>query len=123
MFCFGCNKFNHLGIANDLTELNDINLFIPREIKGFDRENKIKKILPGFKHSLFVCEKDLFFTGDISKGAIGIKKEFISEDWKIKNNVIKLTKITEYLPIDFSLIKTFYCSWHNSFFLTSKFNL
>jgi hypothetical protein len=119
-----------MGIAENINDLNieNENIYIPKEIKilnnnkNFDNKNKnlIKKILPGIKHSLFVSENDLFFTGDISKGAMGIKNEFVSPNWKIKNNIIKLTKITEFLPIKFSLIKSFYCSWHNSFILTSK---
>jgi len=69
---------------------------------------------------LFLNEIDIYFSGDNSKGTAGIKNELLSNDIKLKNSVLKIFKINNYLPIDYKQIKEFYCGWHNTYFITRK---
>lgn len=97
-------------------------IFYPFKINYFEEnEIKIKKIKLGFKHTLFISDnKDVYFTGDNSKGASGIKNDLLANESKIKNSILKITKINSFLPIEAKSIKNLYCGWHNTFFLTSN---
>lgn len=110
-----------MGLADNKASLEEQeNYYLPKEIKIL-QDKKIKKIKVGFKHCLFYNESEVFFSGDTSKGALGIKLEKLPSESKIKNNILKLTRITQLLPICIDEVKSFYCGWHNSFILTSKF--
>ena len=45
---------------------------------------------------------------------MGIRNELISNE-----KIVKLTNITNFLPVNYNDIKSFHCGWSNSFFVTS----
>jgi alpha-tubulin suppressor-like RCC1 family protein len=112
-----------MGTAYDMESLtyNDF-IFYPIKIDFFTENSiKIEKIKLGFKHTIFISEnKDIYFAGDNSKGASGIKNALIENEKKIKNSILKIIKINSFLPLDVKNIKNFYCGWHNTFFFTGK---
>jgi alpha-tubulin suppressor-like RCC1 family protein len=97
LYVFGSNKFNELGLNENLN-------YIYSPVLNTHISNVIC-VKPGFKHTAFICKSSYYISGDNSKGVLGVEPELI------KNNIAKLTKI------DIDDIKSIKCGWNNTFIL------